>query len=103
MLDIYELALDNERGVNASALLQRLNESTEVMWAEAHALGLGTDYVNTHPVMIVLVDRLYNLAHPNRSGIYQEHHTALGVCRERAGTDYSQRLLAEKGTRGAPA
>jgi hypothetical protein len=105
MLDIYQLALDNEQVPNSTALLERLQESTPVMWVEAHALGLGTEYVNTHPVMMVLADRLHILAHPNEGGIgiTKTYHAAVYVCQQRAGTDYSQRLVAEKGAQTTPA
>ena len=93
MLDIYKLALDNENGIYAPTLIDSLNKAREVMWTEAHAVGLGNEYVNTHPVMIVLVDRLYTLAHPARSGIYKDYHAARRVCQDRAGTNYSQGLV----------
>ena len=59
--DVYA-AMD---ACNAGAIAHSASEDwIPAIWAEAKELGRGTDYVNEHPIMILLADKLLQLARP---------------------------------------
>jgi len=48
---------------NASGIIRSLDNKwlTEI-WEEARELGKGTDYVNSHPILVIVADKLLQLA-----------------------------------------
>jgi hypothetical protein len=47
---------------NSSGVIHSLDKWIDAIWAEAKELGKGTDYVNSHPIIVIVVDKLLQLA-----------------------------------------
>jgi hypothetical protein len=69
----YEFAMLSQGAVNLSGLVRSLAEVTERIWAEAHAKGQGTEYVNTHPIVRLYVEQITFLCRTP----YHEAHEAV--------------------------
>lgn len=72
----YQNALDSQNASNASGLIHSLAEALEPIWEEARSKGEGTDYVNTHPIMVLFLEQLVhlsgqNLCHARYSAAYK--------------------------------
>ena len=58
-----QTALDVQDACNLSGVLHSFNEIVhEVIWPEARRQGKGTEFVNTHPIVILFLDKLASLA-----------------------------------------
>ena len=57
----YQRALDVQNACNASGVIHSLAEAVDKVWEDARANGQGTDYVNTHPIVRMYVEKLYDL------------------------------------------
>jgi hypothetical protein len=74
-------ALDVQNACNLSGVVHSLDQIVrEVLWPEADRLGKGTDFVNTHPIVSMFLDKLASL---NRtqclcSGSMDAYHKATG-------------------------
>jgi|SRR6266478_1295638 len=56
------VALDCQDACNLSGVLASFKEIfNEVLWPEARRLGKGTEYVNTHPIVTLFLDKLASL------------------------------------------
>ena len=55
-------AMLSKSAVNVSALFLSAADQMSAIWDEARALGKGTDYVNKHPYVVMLVTQLVHLA-----------------------------------------
>ena len=87
-MDIYQFALDIQDGVNLSGIVKSWAQATSIMWDEARALGRGTQYVNAHPVNVLVLDKLGCLAqYPNAAGI-DAYSDCYRLCAERAGKGF---------------
>jgi hypothetical protein len=67
--NIYQQALDAPRASNLSGLAHSLAEYTTEIWQEARAAQAGTEYVNQHPVVRLMLWQMWFLAfgeHPHR-------------------------------------
>ena len=62
MANIYQQALDAQSAVNLSGLAQSLAKFTIEIWDEANAASKGTDYVNRHPVVRLMLWQMWFLA-----------------------------------------
>jgi len=47
---------------NSSGVIHSLDRWLVEIWTEANELGKGTDYVNSHPIVIMVADKLLQLA-----------------------------------------
>jgi len=47
---------------NSSGLIKDFAVDIDEIWKEAWELGKGTDYVNSHPLIIIFADKLLQLA-----------------------------------------
>lgn len=57
-----QTALDCQNASNLSGVLVSLNEIIQnVLWPEARRLGKGTDWVNGHPIVGLILDKLVDL------------------------------------------
>jgi hypothetical protein len=57
-----QLALDGQNACNLSGLVHTLARILdEALWPAAHESGLGTDWVNKHPIVTLTVDKLMSL------------------------------------------
>lgn len=61
-LNIYKLALDLQYACNLSAMATSLADCGGIIWEEARAIKQGTEYVNTHPVVILFLHQMAFLA-----------------------------------------
>ncbi|SRR6266849_5707134 len=60
--DAAKLALDIQNASNLSGVVHFLNDVvTDVLWPEARRFGKGTDYVNTHPIITLILAKLVSL------------------------------------------
>jgi len=58
----YQGAMDSQSACNASGLIHSLADVTERIWKEARIKGEGTDFVNTHPIVVLYVTQLAHLS-----------------------------------------
>ena len=57
----YQNAVTVQNACNLSGVVSSFNEVFERIWKEARALGLGTEYVNTHPICVLYADKIQSL------------------------------------------
>lgn len=62
--NIYQNALNSQSACNLN-IVKQLAADLDEIWGEARSLGLGTDYVNTHPVVRLYIEQMVHL---NRAG-----------------------------------
>lgn len=60
--ELYKKWWDAMDACNSSGLIKSMAVDIDEVWKEAHELGKGTDYVNSHPLMIIFADKLLQLA-----------------------------------------
>lgn len=63
---------------NASGVIHSLDKWVGEIWLEANELGKGTDYVNAHPIIVIVADKLLQLAHNAQYRIDHESDIVLG-------------------------
>lgn len=77
-------ALMAQNGVNLSGIAKSFAELTTKLWQEAHACNKGTGWVNRHPLSVLYVDKMADLAgagsYENTSNAYE---FALQMARKR--------------------
>ena len=73
MKDAAREALSVQDACNLSGVVFAMHQATAIIWQEAHKRALGTEFVNTHPVMILFIDKLCHLAKYDQSGISLIH------------------------------
>lgn len=82
-------ALDCQDACNLSGVLASFKEIVhEVIWPEARRLGKGTEFVNTHPIVTMFLDKLASL---NRSQC---------LCSDSMKSNYSAYAEVERLARG---
>lgn len=59
--DLAQQCIDTQDACNLSGVAGFLSRSTELLWQQARALGHGTDWVNEHPVCVMLTNKLASL------------------------------------------
>ena len=47
---------------NSSGVIHSLDKWVDAIWLEARELGKGTAYVNSHPILVIVADKLLQLA-----------------------------------------
>ena len=62
-----QAALDAQDACNLSGVVHSLADVTETVWDEARRLGKGTDFVNTHSIVTLFLNKLTSL---NRSDCF---------------------------------
>jgi hypothetical protein len=73
---IYQMALDSQSAVNSGALIHGLGYAVDTLQKEAHSTGQGTEFVNTHPIIILFLEQLAHLSgamlnHPKYTEAYK--------------------------------
>ena len=80
-----QTAIDCQDACNLSGVLASFHEIvSEVIWTEARKLGKGTDYVNTHPIVTLLLHKLCDL---NGGSFECDYTSALVACSELSRTE----------------
>jgi hypothetical protein len=80
----YQDALDAQSAPNLSGLAHTLSDVISELWKEAHAMGHGTHWVNTHPIVKLYVGQMAELC---RIGVLDPdvYLEAYKTCQEKAG------------------
>jgi len=52
---------------NSSGVIHSLDKWVDAIWLEARELGKGTAYVNSHPILVIVADKLLQLASIGKS------------------------------------
>lgn len=78
----YRLALDVQNAVNVSGIVQSFVSLIARVWEESHARVKaghygGTQFVNTHPITVLFVDKLSTLARTEEMGTFSR---AYNIC-----------------------
>lgn len=55
-------ALDIQNACNLSGVAHAFSGAMSALWTHAHAAGMGTEWINTHPITIAYVSKLVSLA-----------------------------------------
>jgi hypothetical protein len=59
--ELAQQALDVQDACNLSGVVHSFSRSMDVLWAEARANNHGTDWINTHPIVTLFIDKLASL------------------------------------------
>lgn len=98
-------ALSALDGCNLSGIIHSWSRMlTEVLWPEARRLGLGTDWVNRHPLNVLLADKVTQLSGGLATPLYswalgEAHRLADGLEPSRQPDDHEQ--ADERGDAGS--
>jgi hypothetical protein len=57
-----QTALDVQNAVNLSGVVHSLSRTMSTLWNEANRIGEGTEWVNSHPIVRLYLDKLQSLA-----------------------------------------
>jgi hypothetical protein len=58
---LAQQAIDVQDACNLSGVVHSFSRAMEVLWAEARANNHGTDWINTHPIVTLFIDKLSHL------------------------------------------
>jgi len=61
-MNIYQTALDVQDACNLSGVVHSFSQVITEVWKEAREKGQGTAYVNSHPVVLLFIDKLASLS-----------------------------------------
>lgn len=59
--ELAQQSLDIQDACNLSGVVHALSRGMEVLWAEAHRIEQGTEWVNKHPIVTLFLDKLASL------------------------------------------
>ncbi len=79
----YQFALCSQSACNASGLIHHLAHTIDLILEEARANNLGTDYVNSHPIVRLYAEQLLFLS-GGGSGDVKSWTAANELCKHRA-------------------
>jgi len=71
----YKTACEIQDACNLSGVVHEFSRTVRLVREEADKLGKGTDYINTHPVVIAFVDKLVSLSGHSFSKALAAHQT----------------------------
>jgi len=60
--EIYKQVWFAMDACNSSGVIHSLDKWVAAIWLEARELGKGTAYVNSHPILVIVADKLLQLA-----------------------------------------
>jgi hypothetical protein len=60
--DDYKRALESQSACNLSGIVHTFSEVLSKIWVEANARGLGTDWVNQHPISVLYSTQIASLS-----------------------------------------
>lgn len=66
----YQDAIFAQDACNLSGLVHSFSKVVTKIWAEARALGKGTDWVNRHPISVLYASKLGSLANSETNSVY---------------------------------
>jgi hypothetical protein len=56
-----QTALDVQDACNLSGVVYSFSQAVTAIWDEAHMTGKGSDWVNSHPIVTLFLDKLVSL------------------------------------------
>lgn len=56
-----QFSMDIQDACNAGAIIYDMPKVVDVLWREARLYEYGTDYVNEHPILTLILDKLLQL------------------------------------------
>jgi len=74
----YEDAIAVQNACNLSGVLHSFDKVIDRVWEDARANGQGTDWVNTHPLVRLFCDKLYDLSR-TQGNVFEAYDIANGV------------------------
>ena len=80
--DLAKHALYSQTACNASGLIHSLDELVTRLWEQARREGHGTDWVNEHPVVVLITTQLVHLS---RADSFDRWQKAVAACEAAAG------------------
>ena len=79
----YRDAIQCQNACNSSGLIHSLDRVIDKIWDEGRRFGLGTDYVNTHPIVVLYLNALAGLAGVSGPSLSQ-FENAYEICEDKA-------------------
>jgi hypothetical protein len=79
MKDAAQLAIDIQGASNLSGVVHSFSRVMTVLWAEANRQGKGTDWVNRHPIAVLLADKVRSLTGDDFASAWDECERLAGV------------------------
>lgn len=76
----YELAVASQTACNLTAIVRSFARVTDELWAEAHRKGMGTDYVNGHPISRLYAEQIMHLATLKSTSVHETWVSARSFC-----------------------
>jgi len=83
----YQNALDVQDACNLSGLIGSWHRAMEKVWAEARAVGKGTEFVNRHPICRLFVEQACHLCGAGFPSNSETYHEAYRECLRMAKAD----------------
>lgn len=93
MSNPYVTACEIQNACNLTGVVHEFSRTVKLVREEADKLGKGTDYINTHPVVVAFVDKLVSLSGHSFSNALKAH----GVCQDKA--DEAKKAEATEATK----
>jgi hypothetical protein len=78
--NVYSMAIFAQDGCNLSGIVHDFSRVVSKVWDEAHKIGKGTDWVNTHPLCVLYADKIQSLAKTSEGS----YHIAYDYCKEQS-------------------
>lgn len=82
--DDYRRALDAQHACNLSGIVRSFARVTEKLWAQAKALGKGTEFVNRHPISRLYAEQIAYLSSGAGVDDHESYSAAYDVCTDAA-------------------
>lgn len=76
----YQFALDAQSACNLSGIVRALAEVTDRLWAEARAMGKGTEHVNRHPISRLYAEHIAYLSGAGTPSNAESYAAAYDAC-----------------------
>jgi len=80
---LCKLSLDVQMACNLSGVVHSFQTVLSELWAYAHENKKGTDWVNQHPVSVLFVDKMADLAQVDHSNHAEPFHSAYNWANDR--------------------
>jgi hypothetical protein len=77
-----QLVIELQDACNLSGLVHDFPNFIDAVWEEAHRLNKGTDYVNTHPIVVMMVSKLADLSRYSYGDEQDNFNKAYDACKK---------------------
>jgi hypothetical protein len=90
----YQDALFSQSAVNLSGIVRSLHDILGRIWQDAHNFGLGTDWVNQHPISRLFAEQIAHLTQAGPCTNMESYHNAYECCIIGAGGEKDEKVKA---------